>query len=148
MTGRAAALAATALAVATRPAAAQLTLGIGSSPPPLVVTTPIAGTAPASVQGTASYTLVGVTLVPRNMTMHLSAALPPGVTLRATVTAPLGAASAGEVELSTAPATVVSGLGTVTLANFGITYRLSATLAAGVVPSTTRTVTLTLVAGT
>ena len=74
--------------------------------------------------------------------------MPSGTTLTANLAAPSGATSAGAVALSTKAADLVTGISTLNASGLAITYSLSATTAAGVVASTVKTVTLTIVNGT
>jgi hypothetical protein len=79
----------------------------------------------------------------------INSAPPAGVTLTTTLAAGGGAAgtSAGPVSLSSTDQNVVTGITQSASSGNQISYSLSATLAAGVVPSTTRVVTFTIVAG-
>ena len=80
----------------------------------------------------------------RKITAQLNAAMPTGVTLRATFDAPSGAVSVPNVALDATPRDVVTGIDFTINATKGITYTLSATPAAGVVARQSRTVTLTI----
>jgi hypothetical protein len=73
--------------------------------------------------------------------------MPSGVTLSVSLAAPSGAASAGSVSLGTVAQDVVTGIGTVSASGLNVTYTLSATAAAGVVASDSRTVTYTITTG-
>lgn len=112
----------------------------------LVVNTATAGSQPAPASSTGSY---AVTSNETNMkvTAQLSAAMPTGVTLTTTLAAPTGGTSAGTVALTTLAQNVVTGIGTVAESGLGLTYGLSATVAAGKVPATNVTVTYTLTTG-
>jgi hypothetical protein len=109
----------------------------------------VAGSQPSSVtNGISTYTLVtrrnrGITRV----TANLNAALPAGVTLTVSLVSPGGGiVSAGPVSLTVAQQNVLTSLpnSTTTFAAATITYVLSATVTAGVVASTPRTITFTL----
>jgi len=82
------------------------------------------------------------------VTAQLSVAMPTGVTLTVTFAACGGGTSYGPIALSTTAQAVVHGVSTSGNGTCGgaITYQVSATAAAGVVPLQTRTVTLTEVA--
>jgi hypothetical protein len=123
-------------------------LNVSGTPSALVVNTATAGSAPTSVTSSTTTWAVTTNEAGRKVTASLNSALPSGVTLAVTLSAPGGAASVGAVPLGTTAADVVTGLSTLNATGLGITYTLSATAAAGVVASTTRTVTFTLVAGT
>ena len=117
-------------------------------PQPLVVSTATAGAQPDAVtSGTTSYTLINVSLLQTvRVRARLNAPLPPGVTLEVTLTAPPGATSLGPVALTTTDRDVVVGVRPLTVYLTGtITYRLSATVAAGVVGPLTRQVIFTVV---
>ena len=75
--------------------------------------------------------------------------MPAGLTLTANVAAPTAAgSSAGAQTLSTIAVDVVTGITKLAEGGLNVTYSLSATPAAGVVSSTTRTVTYTITGGT
>lgn len=114
--------------------------------PSLVISGATAGSAPTSATANATYAIT-TNETDRKITAEIDTDTPAGVTLSATMAAPAGAASAGAVQLSTTAQDVVTGIGTVNASGLNVTYTLSATTAAGVVPSTSRTVTYTIVAG-
>jgi hypothetical protein len=114
--------------------------------PSLTISTATAGSAPTSATANASYAIT-TNEADRKVTAQLDTDTPAGVTLAASLAAPSGATSAGAVQLSTTAQDVVTGIGTVNQSGLNVTYTLSATAAAGVVPSTVRTVTYTIVAG-
>ena len=68
-------------------------------------------------------------------------------TLQVNLGAPTGGSSSGDVTLSTTAADLVTGITQRAESGLTVSYTLSATVAAGVVASDTRTVTLTLTAG-
>jgi hypothetical protein len=81
------------------------------------------------------------------VTAAIGELMPTGVKLEVQLAAPTGASSAGSVELGTVASDVVTGITKLDEAGKTITYTLSATAAAGVVASASRTVTYTVVAG-
>lgn len=115
--------------------------------PSLVVSSAAAGAEPTSVTAVVSW---GVTTNQGNskITGSMNATLPAGVMLSVDLVAPGGATSAGSQPLGTTAVDLVTGLTRVAQSGLGVTYTLSATAAAGVVPSTTRTVTFTITGGT
>lgn len=123
------------------------TIGVSGNPGALVVNSAIAGSEPLSVtNGSTTYTVV--TPNPNRtyaVTARLDAAMPFGTVLTATFAAPPQATSVGPVALDMTPRNVVTGIGRRITATLNITYQFTATVAAGVIPSTTRTVTLTIV---
>ncbi len=69
------------------------------------------------------------------------------VTLEVNLAAPAGATSAGDVALGTTAADLVTGISELDAADLAVTYTLSALATAGVVASTTKTVTYTITDG-
>lgn len=127
-------------------AAAGQTLTAPLNPPALNITTAIAGSQPSSVSVNSTYTVT--TPTPNKtykITAELTQAMPAGVTLTVTFAAPPGGTSAGPVVLTTLPQDVVTGIPRNTVATPQITYQLSATVTAGPIGSTNRSVTLTIV---
>ena len=114
--------------------------------PSLVVNAATAGSQPGSASASGTYSITtneaGVAI-----TAELSEAMPSGVTLTANLAAPTVGSSAGAVELGTEPRTVVSGIGQTAESGLSIGYGLSATVAAGVVPAASVTVTYTVTTG-
>lgn len=131
------------LAIWSREARAQLS--VSGSPAQLTVSTAVAGSAPVAV--TNATTTYSVSSNPPSghyaITAHLNSAMPPGVTLEVALGANRGT-SAGTVALSTTAQNVVTAI---TRRMFGqpITYTLTATAAAGVVPLQSRVVTFTII---
>jgi len=122
---------------------AQL-LSVSGNPGALDVVGATPGSNPNSVSN-ASTTYTVTVVFRAKIAVSINSAMPSGLTLRVTLAAPSGAVSNGPITLSTTAQDAVNGipLGTV-LSTRGVTYSFSATAAAGVVASTTRTVTLTL----
>ena len=114
--------------------------------PSLVISAATAGGAPTSATANATYAIT-TNETNRKITAQIDTDTPAGVALSASLAAPSGGTSAGAVQLGTTAQDVVTGIGTVNASGLNVTYTLSASAAAGVVPSTTRTVTYTIVAG-
>ena len=115
--------------------------------PSLVINSASAGSAPNSASASATYSIT-TNETSRKITAELDADLPDDVTLTASLTAPSGAQSQGAVGLEHGQANdVVTGISTVNASGLNITYTLSATAAAGTVPSTKRIVTYTIATG-
>ncbi|HBL37149.1 MAG TPA: hypothetical protein DDZ55_10095 [Firmicutes bacterium] len=114
-------------------------ISVSGDPAPLIVT---AGGAPATDSST-SYDLTtnGVAL---KITGEIDTDVPADTTLTVDLTAPTGATSLGPTLLSTTPADLVTGIGTVAETALGITYEFSALVTAGAVGTETRTVTFTI----
>jgi hypothetical protein len=112
----------------------------------LTITTATAGSAPTDATASVSWA-VTTNQTNQKITASINSAMPANVTLSANLTAPAGATSAGSQVLGTSAVDVVTGISTLATGGLGLTYTLSATPAAGVVASTTRTVTYTITAG-
>ncbi len=115
--------------------------------PSLTISTATAGSAPtqASANGTWSVT---TNQTGAKVTASLNSAMPSGLTLQVNVGAPSGATSAGAQSLSTTAVDVVTGITKLAQSGMSLGYTLDATAAAGVVSSTSRTVTFTITGGT
>jgi hypothetical protein len=134
------------LAGVSQRAAAQLaSVRVSGSPAKLEVTGAVAGSQPnADFDNSTTYTVANL-FGNKKVTAQLNAAMPNGVTLMATFAAPSGATSIPNVVLDATARDVVTGIGFTLGTARSITYTLSATPAAGVVPAQSRSVTLTIV---
>jgi hypothetical protein len=112
----------------------------------LTISTATAGGAPTDASVAVSWAIT-TNQVDQKITAQINSAMPAGVTLSANLDAPGTATSAGAQALTTTAVDVVNNLDTVAASGLALTYTLSATTAAGVVASTTRTVTYTITAG-
>ena len=115
--------------------------------PSLTITTAVAGSAPTSVTDNVSTWAVTTNQSTAKITGSLSAAMPAGLTLSANLGAPAGATSAGLTALTATAVDLVTGITKLNASGLGLTYQLDATSAAGVVSSSTRTVTYTITGG-
>jgi len=129
-----------------RSAAAQFSsMQVSGSPATMRIVGSTAGAAPAPVvESSTTYTFANRNGT-KKITAQLNTSMPAGVTLAATFEAPTGATTLPNVPLDATARDVVTGIGFAVSTTNGITYTLSATPAAGVVPQQSRTVTLTLV---
>ena len=118
-----------------------------SGSPSLLINTATAGSAPTSATAAASWA-VTTNQTGAKITASLNSAMPAGLTLSVDMTAPTGATGAGATALGTTAVDVVTGITKLAQGALGVTYTLDATPAAGVVASTTRTVTFTITGGT
>ena len=118
-----------------------------SGTPSLTINAAVAGSAPTTVTATGSTYSVTTNQTSAKITAAIDAAMPTGVTLSTTLTAPAGGTSAGQKSLSATATDVVTGITKLNQAGLAITYQLDATAAAGVVSSATRTVTYTITGG-
>ena len=135
-----------ALVLCTRAAFAQ-TLTTAGSPATMRVTTAVAGSEPLPITVSGgSYT---VTTPQANrtyaITARLNANMPTGTTMAITLSAPPNAVSLGAVSLDVTARNVITGIDRRENFTQNITYTFTATAAAGVVPLSSRTVTLTLI---
>jgi hypothetical protein len=121
-------------------------LSVSGNPGALTVNAAVAGAAPTAVSDTTSSYDITTNEEARKITGAIDTDMPAGVTLTANLTAPTGGTSAGAVALTTIAADFVTGISTLNETAKVITYGLSATSAAGVVTSATKTVTFTIAA--
>ena len=115
--------------------------------PSLVINTATAGSAPTSATNVVATWAVTTNQTGALITASINAVMPAGLTLSANLGAPAGAASAGLQALGTVAVDMVTGITQVNASALGVTYQLNATTTAGVVASTTRTVTYTITGG-
>lgn len=133
-----------AVAVWSRDARAQLT--VSGTPAQLTISTATAGSTPDPVTNSStSYKVVPLPTGNFAVTAAIDSPMPAGVTLTVTLAAAGTASSSGPVALTTTANSVVTGITKKETGQLPITYTLSATPAAGVVPLQTRTVTFTVI---
>ena len=129
-------------AAAARAQAASLST---TGAPTLQVTTALAGSPPTTVSvATTTLTFNTGNGSGKTLQAKLSAALPSGVTLDVSVSAPTGASSLGFVTLTTANLDLTTLIPKSTNGTLTITHRLSATSAAGVLAASTASVVFRL----
>lgn len=122
-------------------------LSVSGATASVTVNSATAGSAPTvATDSTTSYAIT-TNETGRKITGAINSNMPSGVTLSATLVAPTGGTSGGKLALSTSAVDLVTGISTLNESNKGISYELAATSAAGVVTSATKTVTLTITAG-
>jgi hypothetical protein len=121
-------------------------LSVSGNPAAMNVNAATAGSQPTQVTNSATTYAVTTNQSARKITGKLDSVMPDSVTLKINLTAPTGGTSLGDVTLTASDQDLVTGVSQLAEASLGITYKLSATVAAGVVSSTSRTVTLTLTA--
>lgn len=80
----------------------------------------------------------------QKITASINAPMPTGTTLALTLGTPPSAVSMGTVNLDTTTRDIMISIDHENGSTYGITYTFTATIAAGVVPAQSRTVTLTL----
>ena len=134
------------LVLCTRAAFAQ-TLTTAGAPGLMRVSSAIAGSEPVPI------TMAGGTYTvstpnpnrPHAVTAQLNNNMPVGTTMAITLDAVPGSTSLGAVALDVTARNVVTGIPRRTDATANITYTFTATAAAGVVPLSSRIVTLTII---
>lgn len=121
-------------------------LSVTGTMPTLSVTSATAGSEPAPVIGTGSQYRVKVNknAGPQRLTASISAAMPAGVTLTLEAAPTTGATSLGPVTLSTTARDLVTNITNTAFESQNLTYTFTVTVAAGVLPLSSRTVTLTV----
>ena len=115
--------------------------------PSLTITTATAGSAPTSVTDATSSWAVTTNQTGAKITASIASNMPTGLTLSSSLVAPAAATSAGFLSLSTTAVDLVTGITKLAQGALGVSYRLDATPAAGVVASATRLVTYTITGG-
>lgn len=116
--------------------------------PSLTITTATAGSAPTSVTDATATWAVTTNQTGAKITASIASNMAAGLTLSASLAAPTGGTSAGFLSLSTTAVDVVTGITKLAQGSLGVSYKLDATAAAGVVTSATRVVTYTITGGT
>ncbi len=113
--------------------------------PNLTIASAVAGEQPQEVTDSSSTCAITTNGANKRITACIDTAMPAYVTLEVDVAAPSGSGtSQGYVTLTTSASNVVTGISHVADSGPAITYKLSATVQAGVLSTDTRTVTFTL----
>jgi hypothetical protein len=115
--------------------------------PSLTISTATAGNNPTSATNATATWAVTTNQSNAKITASLNSDMPTGLTLWVMLGAPVGSTSIGN-SLSTTAVDLVTGITQRAQGGLVVTYSLDATPAAGVVASTTRTVTYTITGGT
>ena len=126
---------------------AQFTaLTVTGSPAPFVIATATAGLQPASITNSVTSYFVKAKNAagPQKISAQLNAPMPAGTTITLRMAPSSGATSLGPVVLDMTSRDIVVNIAKENGSTLPITYVFSATVAAGVIPLQTRTVTLTL----
>jgi hypothetical protein len=119
-------------------------IAVSGDPGALVVSTATAGAEPDTATDNSTDYDITTNESNKRITGVLDSAVPANTELYIFLAAPTGGTSAGDVQLTTTAADLVTGISTLAESNHTITYKYYASIAAGIVASTTRTVTLTL----
>ena len=113
--------------------------------PSLTINSAVAGEQPENAIDSSSICAITTNGANKRITASIDTAIPAYVTLKVNVAAPSGSGtSQGDVSLTTSASDVVTGISHLADSSLTITYKLSATVQAGVIPTDTRTVTFTL----
>lgn len=122
-------------------------ISVSGNPSALIVNTAVPGSQPtAATDASTSYSIT-TNNSSRKITSAINSAMPANTSLKVTLTAPTGGSSAGQVTLSTTAQDLVTAISTLAESGLSISYEFSATLAAGIISSSQRTVTLTIADG-
>lgn len=122
-------------------------IAVSGNPGALAVTAATAGSQPNEALDDSTTYMISSNGTNMKITGSINTAMPSGVTLKVNLTAPTSGSSAGDVALGIVSSDLVSGTTQVAETGKTITYKLSATVAAGVVVNANTTVTLTLTDG-
>lgn len=117
-----------------------------SGSPSLTINTATAGSNPTAATAAASWA-VTTNQTGAKLTASIGSNMGAGLTLSVDLSAPAGGSSAGVQALSTTAVDLVTGITKLAQGALGVTYSLDATAAAGVVASSSRTVTYTITGG-
>ena len=117
-----------------------------SGSPSLVINdaTPGSGLSSANASGTYAITSNQTN---RKITARINSDMPSYTSLSVQLAAPAGATSTGVVTLGTTDQDVVTGVSNVNESGLSISYQMTASVEAGVVPAGNKTVTYTITAG-
>jgi hypothetical protein len=122
-------------------------LSVSGNPAAMIISSATAGLAPNPAFESSTTYAITTNETNRKITGAINSAMPSGLALAAIVVNPTGAFCTGYQFITTAPVDLVTGISTVNQSGIVIGYIVGATSAAGVVPSSTRTFTLTITAG-
>lgn len=121
-------------------------IALSGSPAPLVINAAVAGAEPMSVTDQSTTWAVTTNELARKVTAA-TGALPTGVSLEIAMAAPAGASTLGFVTLATTAQDIVTDIATAQASALQVTYRLSATVQAGIVAPASATITFTITSG-
>lgn len=122
-------------------------ISASGNPSALIVNSATAGSQPDAATDATTTFAVTTNSSNKKITGKIDTAMPANTLLKATLTAPTGATSAGQVTLTASDQDLVTGISLLAESGKTISYEFSATLSAGIVSSASKTVTLTLADG-
>jgi len=119
-------------------------ISVSGNPGALIVSAATAGSQPTAVTDATTTYAITTNGSAKRITGVLNTVMGTGLSLKVTLTAPSTGTSAGQVTLTAGALSLVTAIGAVAESGIAISYEFSATAAAGVVSSATKTVTLTV----
>jgi hypothetical protein len=122
-------------------------ISVSGNPSALIVNSATAGSEPDAATDNGTTYAITTNESSKKITGAINTAMPSNTSLKVTLAAPTGGTSAGQVTLSTSAQDLVTGISTLAESGNTISYEFSATAAAGVVSSASKTVTLTVADG-
>ena len=122
-------------------------ISVSGNPSALIVNAAVPGSQPTAATDAATSYSITTNNSSRKITGGINSAMPSNTSLKVSLTAPTGGSSAGQVTLTTTAQDLVTGISTLAESGKSISYEFSATLAAGIISSSQRTVTLTIADG-
>jgi hypothetical protein len=122
-------------------------ISVSGSPGALTVNAATAGSEPDQVSDTTTTYAITTNGTSKKITGVLNTAMPTGMTLKVNLVAPTGGTNIEDVTLTNVAADLVTGITEVAESAKAITFKLNATVLAGVVESANKTVTLTIADG-
>lgn len=118
-------------------------IGVSGNPPPFDAVCATAGSSPCDIEDMSTFYAVTVNGSSFRLMASINTPMPTGTLLYLDAAPPNGATSTGEVVLDVSDQDLVTGISQVAQSNLALCYTFQSTPAAGVIPSTTRIVTLT-----
>jgi hypothetical protein len=122
-------------------------ISVSGNPSALIVNSATAGSEPDAASDNSTTYAITTNESSKKITGAINSVMPDNTSLKVTLGAPTGGTSAGQVTLSTSAQDLVTGISTLAESGKSISYVFSATSAAGVVSSASKTVTLTVADG-
>lgn len=119
-------------------------ISVSGNPGHLVINSATAGSQPDTVTDISTTYSITTNETGKKITGKIDSSMPPGTSLQINLAAPTGGSSQNYVTLTTTDSDLVTGISQVGETGLGITYKFGASVSAGTISSTTRTVTLTL----
>jgi hypothetical protein len=120
---------------------------VSGNPGALIVITAVPGSQPTAVTDATTTYAITTNVASKRITGALNTVMPDNTALKVTLVAPTGGTSSGQVTLTATAQNLVTGISTLAESGLSISYNFSATLAAGVVESAQKTLTLTVIDG-